>query len=488
MTWTDPDFSAIYSHAAATGSAARIADTQSQVGATAGKLAGAAGGSQPENLAAGASEVGAVLSGLATDAALTTSIWGDLKKAADAWKASAPTADELNAAEKAVTEAVAASTAANEKADAPGTSKADQDAADAAGAAGIAAKEKLIELKRKRTEANKTFREALGRAITKAKGITGGREKKDTTGGGYGNGKPTTGTGTPAGSASGTGSGGTPAAKAPGSIAPGKTPGTATPAAATPETKASSGGTTDPSALLSALSKQNQQPQAQTQQAAAQPQAAAQTPQQQPQNQQARDGKDDKHSLATDGILGVDDVARLTGEAGTAGAVGAAGLGAALANAGSPASGGPSTQYRPAGTPIAGTTSGGTPAQSQPAPTTGTSRTDLVTGQGNTEVSGRSEPARTATDPAPGTKLSSADPVNQVGARPGATAPGGMPMSPGMVGAPLSSPAASNQKGQRDERTPITAYPDEQMFLLHGGDTLSEATRYTIAQNRPSAA
>lgn len=110
-----------------------------------------------------------------------------------------------------------------------------------------------------------------------------------------------------------------------------------------------------------------------------------------------------------------------------------------------------------------------------------------MTNAGNTEVSGRSEAPRTATDPGPGTKLSSADPVNQTGTRPGGTGTGGMPMSPGMMGAPLSAPAASNQKGQRDERSPITAYPDEQQYLLHGGDTLSEATRYTIAQNRPSS-
>ncbi|MFL0156568.1 hypothetical protein [Mycobacteroides chelonae] len=485
MTWTDPDFGPIYAHAAAKGSAARIGDAQSQVGATAGKLAGAADGSQPENLAAGASEVGKILSGLATDAAITTDVWKDLKKAADAWKASAPTADELNAAEQAVTDAVAASAAANEKADAPGASKEDQDAADKAGEAAIAAKQKLIDLKRRREEANRTFREAVGRAITKAKGITGGREKKDTTGGGYGSGKPTT-----AGTGSTSGTGATPSAKAPGTATPsGKTPGSTSPSATTPETKASStGGTTDPSALLSAFSKQNQQSQPQTQQAAAQPQVAAQVPQQGTQPQQQ--GKDGKHSLATDGIIGEDDIARLTGEAGTAGAVGAAGLGAALTNAGSPASSGPSTQYRPAGTPITGTTTGGAPVQAPLSPTTGTSTTGLHTAS---DVSGRSEAPRTAFTATPGgaeTKLSAGDPVNQTGTRPAGTGTGGMPMSPGMMGAPLGAGAPSQARGKNgEERNLVAAYRDEQQYLLHGGDTISEAVPGgTIAQNRPIAA
>lgn len=485
MPWTDPDFSAIYAHAAATGGAARIGDVQSQVGATAGKLSGAADGSQPENLAADASEVGKILSALATDAALTTSIWGDLKKAADAWKAAAPKAEELNQAEKDVADAVAASTAATEKADAPGATKEDQDAADKAGAAAIAAKQKLIDLKRRREEANRTFREAVGRAITKAKGITGW-EKADTPGGSRGYGTGTT-AGKPAETGTGAGTpAGTPAAKTPNATTPSvKTPGAATPSASTPETKTSSG-TPDPSALLSAFSKQNQQPQAQ--QAAAQPQVAAQVPQ--PATQPQQQGKDGKHSLASDGIIGEDDVARLTGEAGAAGAVGAAGLGAALTNAGSPASSGPSTQYRPAGTQFPGTTTGGTPVQAAPSPTTGTSTTGLHTAS---DVSGRSEAPRTAFTATPAgaeTKLSAGDPVNQTGTRPAGTGTGGMPMSPGMMGAPLGAGAPSQARGKNgEERNLVAAYRDEQQYLLHGGDTISESVPGgTIAQNRPIAA
>lgn len=486
MTWTDPDFGPIYSRAAAKGDAARVTDAQSQVSATAGKLAGAADGSQPEKLAADASEVGKTLSSLATDAALTTSIWGDLKAAADAWKAAAPKAEELNAAEKAVTDAVAASTTANEKADAAGATQADHDAADKAGDAAIAAKNKLIELKRKRTEANKAFREAVGRAIAKAKGITCW-EKADAPSGGYGNGKgkpetgPTTGTagsGAPAGKPTTTGSG-TPAAT-PGA----KAPGTTAPTGTTPETK-TSGTTTDPSALLSALSRQSQQPQqAQGTPAATQPAAAAQ---QQPQAQQGKqDGKgNEKHSLATDGVLGDEDIARLTGEAGAAGAglgIGAAGLGASLANAGN----GITTQYRAPGTPIQGTAPGGTPATPAPAPTTGTSRTDLVTNAGNTEVGGRSDAPRTAfSEPAAQTKLSSADPT---GLNPkGTTAAAGNPMG-GMnpMMHPLSAPAPTQARGKNSDgdRDKITTYGEN--GLLHGADTLAEAVPGgTICQNRP---
>ncbi|SHR98750.1 Uncharacterised protein [Mycobacteroides abscessus subsp. abscessus] len=465
--------------------ATRSGDAATQIGSTTARLAGVTDGVTPERLGGDAVAIRQRVSALADAATKAPAIRAEIARAFATFNSVAPTPEQLRAAEKAYTDASAASTAANEKAGAAGATQADQTAADDAGKAAADAKKALADLVAQRKTARDALFEALRAAAKKVLEIKAGRSQHDggsgvkhgsDSGATAGSGGTGSTANAPGKSNGGSGSTPAPAAQAPGATAPTGT---------SPVTKTSST-TTDPSALLSAFSQQAQQPQAQ-QQPTTQPQVAAQVPQQGQQAQTQQGKQDGRHGLATDGILDEEDIARLTGEAGTAGAAGLAGLGAGLGAAATPAGNGFGTQYRPSGTPIQGTTAGSTPVQAAPSPTTGTSRTDLVTSQGNTEVSGRSEPARTATDPAPGTRLSSADPVNQTGTRPGATAPGGMPMSPGMMGAPLSSPAASNQKGQRDERTPVTAYPDREQYLLHGGDSLSEATPGgTIAQNRPT--
>lgn len=490
MEYTDPDPDTVRranAPAANPSTATRGGDAATQIGSTTARLAGVTDGVTPERLGGDAVAIRQRVSALADAATKAPAIRAEIARAFATFNSVAPTPEQLRAAEKAYADASAASTAANEKAGAAGATQADQTAADDAGKAAADAKKALADLVAQRKTARDALFEALRAAAKKVLEIKAGRSQHDGGSGvkhGPGSGSGATagssGTGpaaaTPGKSNGGSGSTPAPAAQAPGATAPTGT---------SPATKASST-TTDPSALLSALSQQAQQPQTQ-QQAATQPQAAAQVPQQvtQPQNQQAKpDGKDATHSLDTDGVLSTDDIARMIGEN-----TGPALTAAYTPGASSPISAGNgiTTQYRPSGTPIQGTTAGGIPVQASPSPTTGTSRTDLVTSQGNTEVSGRSEPARTATDPAPGTRLSSADPVNQTGTRPTGTGTGGMPMSPGMMGAPLAAGAPGNQKGQQGERTPVTAYPDREQYFLHGGDTISEAVPGgTICQNRPT--
>lgn len=477
MEYSNPDPDIVRRAAAPAASpstATRGGDAATQIGSTTARLAGVTDGVTPERLGGDAVAIRQRVSALADAATKAPAIRAEIARAFATFNSVAPTPEQMRAAEKAATDTAAASTAANEKADASGT-KEDEDAAVKAGGEAADAKDALAKLRKQRDDAREALFEALRAVAKKVKEIKVGGDRDHEGGAGNGFVTPgqTAGSGggstaaTPGKSNGGSGSTPAPAAQAPGATAPTGT---------SPVTKTSST-TTDPSALLSAFSQQAQQPQAQ--QVAAQPQVAAQTPQQATQPQQGKqDGKDAKHGLATDGILSTDDIARMIGE----------NTGPALTAAYTPGASSPvpqySTQYRPAGTPIPGTTAGGTPVQASPSPTTGTSTTGLHTAS---DVSGRSEAARTATDPAPGTRLSSADPVNQTGTRPTGTGTGGMPMSPGMMGAPLAAGAPGNQKGQQGERDGrIKAHPDEQMFHLHGGDTLSEATPGgTIAQNRP---
>lgn len=482
MEYSNPDPDLVRRAAAPAASpstSTRGGDAATQIGSTTARLAGVTDGVTPERLGGDAVAIRQRVSALADAATKAPAIRAEIARAFATFNSVAPTPEQLRAAEKAYTDASAALTAANEKAGAAGATQADQTAADDAGKAAADAKDALAKLRKQRDDARRALFEALRSVAKKVKEIKIGGDRDHE--GGAGNGFVTPG--------QTAGSGGT------GSTA--ATPGTSrsTPAmptvgqantAANPGSTKTSGTTsdTDPSRLLSQLGQQAQQPQAQ--QVAAQPQVAAQVPQQATQPQQGKqDGKDAKHGLATDGVLSTDDIARMIGEN-----TGPALTAAYTPGASSPISAGNGivTQLRGPEAKIAGTTAGGTPVQTAPSPTTGTSHTGLVTNAGNTEVSGRSEPARTATDPAPGTRLSSADPINQTGTRPTGTGTGGMPMSPGMMGAPLAAGAPGNQKGQQGERDGrIKAHPDEQMFLMHGGDTLSEATPGgTIAQNKPS--
>ncbi|SKM36637.1 Uncharacterised protein [Mycobacteroides abscessus subsp. abscessus] len=461
--------------------ATRGGDAATQIGTANAKVAGVTSGTTPERLGGDAVAIRQRVSAIADAATKPPLIRAEIARAFATFNSVAPTPEQLAAAEKAVTDTAAASTAANTAADAPGATKADQDAADAAGKAAADAKKALADLVAQRKTARDALFEALRAAAKKVKEIKVSGDR-DHGGGKEMPGTPTTGSGTPAGKPTTTGSG-TPAAT-PGA----KAPGSATPAAAAPKTTTS--GTTgvdpDTATLAAALTKGQQNQQMPTMptvpQQSAQPAAAAQ---QQPQAQQQpkQDGKDGKHGLNTDGILSTDDIARAIGEN-----TGPMLTTAYTPGASSPINAGPTTQLRPSGTPFPGTTSGGTPAQAAPTPTTGTSRTDLVTNQGNAEVGGRPQGtenrAFSATpDGSAQTKLSAGDPANQSAAQQGRPGTGGgMPMSP-MMAAPgaLSSPPPSNQKadGDKDKILQRNGY--------HGEDTIAEAVPGgTIAQNRPS--
>lgn len=485
MEYSNPDPDLVRRAAAPAASpttSTRGGDAATQIGATSAKLAGVTDGVTSERLGGEAVAIRQRVSAVATAAAAVPMLRGEISRAYAAFAATAPTPEQMRAAEKAAMDTAAASTAANEAADAPGATQADQTAADDAGKAAADAKDALAKLRKQRDDARRALFEVLRAVAKKVKEIkVGGDRDQAGTGGGYGSGNGK-GTGTTAGAPAGS-----PAATAPGTSRStpamptvGQTNTTATPGSTKTSGTAGSG---DPSALLSQLGQQAQQPQAQ--QVAAQPQAAAQVPQQATQPQQGKqDGKDGKHSLAADGVLSTDDIARMIGE----------NTGPALTTAYAPGASSPisaangiTTQYRPSGTPIQGTTAGGTSVQTPPAPNTGTSVEGLNT---KSDISGRSEPARTAftATPAGAETRTSADHTGQGQGtagqgRPGAGMPMGAPMAP-MMGGPLSSPAASNPKG---ERTPVTAYPDKETYHLHGGDTISESVPGgTIAQNKPS--
>lgn len=490
MTYSDPDLAFIYDRAAKTGSSPRITDTAGQVSGTYSKLVGATDGGGPERFMGDASEIGKALASLATDAAIATDIWGDLKKSADAWNANAPKAAEMNAAEKAVTDAQAKAKTAREAADAAPDDKELADAADKAGQAVIDAKTTLIDLQRKRKDAVKALLGAISRAIAKAKKITGGQTKvagDGTTGvtlpgQSTGNGTQSTGSGNPAARTTGTDKpAGTPAA----------TPGTGKPA----ETSTSSANPTptskpDPGIanLLSSLNQQSAAQQQPQQAAAAQPTAAQQPAATAPQNQQGQN-----KNQRQEGVIDLEDVARELGE--TPGTI-VAGLGGTH---GSPSTSSPSptpaaqqagTVLRGPDAKIAGVGLGGAPAVNTQNPvTSGQSATGLTT---PSDTSGRSEPPRTATSPAPGTHTSGA--AETASQRPGETQQqgrpvtgGGMPMAPGMMGAPAGA-APSSRPGSDGDRERGVASNSDPLGLMHErGDAVDGGT---IAQNRdkPNAA
>lgn len=488
MTYTDPDLSTIYSRASGTGSSAHVNDTAGQVSGTSGKVTGATDGRGPEKFTGDAAEIGKTLSALATDAAISKDVWDDLRKAADAWKAAAPTAEVMNAAEKAVADAQAASTAANEKADAAPDDKELADKAEKAGEASIKAKNALIDLQRKRKAANKSLLEAISRAITKAKRITGGQTK--VTGDG------TTGVTLP-GQSTGTGSGtstqstgsGSPAARTASPAAkPADTP-AATPSSNAPSTTTSSTSSgltpTETAALVAAAQgQQNQQPQAQQASAQQQMPTMPQVPQQQ--NQQQNKGATAEKPLGdkiAEAALGQTPSQVL----------------ASLGSTPTPSSSTPSTPapaaqngtvLRGPDAKIAGVGLGGAPAVNTQNPvTSGTSATGLTT---PSDVAGRSTPTPGAFDsPKTATSAAHAESASQ---RAGETQQqgrpvtgGGMPMAPGMLGAPGGAASASRQAGDGDRDRGVASNSDPLGLMHERGDAVDGGT---IAQNRdkPNAA
>lgn len=487
MTYTDPDLSTIYSRASGTGSSAHVNDTAGQVSGTSGKLVDATDGKGPDKLTGDAVTVGQTLSALATDAAIAKDVWDDLKRAADAWKANAPKAEEMDAAEKAVTDAQAASTAANEKADAAPDDKELADKAEKAGEASIKAKNALIDLQRKRKAANKSLLEAISRAITKAKRITGGQTKVtgdgttgvtlpgQSTGTGSGTSTQSTGSGSPAARTA------SPAAKPAGT--PAATPSSNAPSTTTSST--SSGLTpTEAAALVAAAQGQQQNQQPQTQQATAQMPTMPQVPQQTNQQQKKGTASEEKPlgDKLTEAALGSSPSAVLA----------SLGSGSPSSTTSSPS---PTPAAQQAGTVLRGpefkppSLSGATAAQNPV--TSGQSAANLTT---PSDVAGRPQGTeRTAfNQPAPGTHTSGA--AETASQRPGETQQqgrpvtgGGMPMAPGMMGAPAGA-APSSRPGSDGDRERGVASNSDPLGLMHErGDAVEGGT---IAQNRdkPNAA
>lgn len=481
MNYSDPDLAFIYDRAAKASSSPRITDTAGQVSGTSSKVAGATDGKGPERLTGDASEIGKALAGLATDAAIATDVWGDLKKAADAWNANAPKAAEMNAAEKAVTDAQAACDKANEAADAAPDDKDLAKKADDAGEALVKAKQALIDLQRKRKAANKALLEAISRAIAKAKRITGGQTKVtgdgttgvtlpgQSTGTGSGTGTQSTGSGTPAARTA------SPTAKPSGTPA-------ATPSSNAPSTTTSSTSgltPTEAAALLTAAQGQQNQ---QAQQAAQQPTAQMPTMPQVPQQNQQQAAADAKRKEA---------------EANDRTALEAAGLGGLVTGIGSPSSTtsspSPTPAAQQAGTVLRGpefkppSLSGATAAQNPV--TSGQSAANLTT---PSDVAGRPQGTeRTAfNQPAPGTHTSGA--AESASQRAGETQQqgrpvtgGGMPMAPGMMGAPGGAAPASRQAGDGDRERGVASNSDPLGLMHERGDAVDGGT---IAQNRDKPA
>lgn len=486
--WTDPDPAFTNTAAAKAGQAGKAEGVETRVKATSSALDQATSGRGPDAFGATSSDVRGALRTVATDAAVIPTIAAAAKKAIDDFNSKHPNAAELNAAELKVRDAKDAKekALAAPGAETPGTD-ADKAAWDACKAYETACTE-LRDLKAQRKVNRDRLFEDLRRAIALAKkistetdGETGGYGtpggKQETPGGGYG--KPgTTGAGTPA-----------PAPKS----NPGSTPG-ATPKAETPKTEAPGSGkssTPDAASLAAAQALLNgqgqQQPQAQTgTPAATQPQQAQQPQAQQEKKDEKKDGKQ---------ALDEDDIRRLVNGEDPEKVLGGAPLGiSSVVNATGPgapqaaSSGQNGTSFRPAGTPIPGTTTGGAPATPQPSPTTGHSVTGLNT---QTDVSGKSTPPPTAYDQTK-TNTSGAHGNTTTAQQQAATQQAGkgampmMPMTPmGAMGAPAGGGGATPRKSEDLPHT-SSGGPSDGSRLDHGQTAVSEAVPGgTICQNKP---
>lgn len=482
-------------------------------------------GGAVNDAAAAASEITNAGRVMGVNIALAEQAAKDLKAARDAWNKASEGARkaDLDKADQAVTDARAdlAKAAASEdtqrekyntatadqSADGKMKAFAEKQALDLAVAETTKAQGKLVKaletarkLHAQNTAACEALRAALQRvadSLKKVNSTTCPPGRTTYAGGGTGMDIPgASGTGGQTGNGTGS-AGGTPAAKpsgTPGSTPGAAKPGTATPSATTPETKTSS--TSDPAttaAVATLLGKGQQQPQAQQMPTMpAMPQVQATQPQQQSKAGEKSDleKEAEKNSqaflnaaglggLVAPAVLGVGSTSpsQVTTPAGNGN-----GNGTQLR--------GPSFNAAAAGANLGG---GQTVNQQTIPPTTGTSRTDLVTNAGNTEVGGRPQGTENKPfTPAPdGTQTrTSADHTGQgqstaqqgrPGAGTGGLPVGGMPV--GGVGAPVAG--GSPKSGKDGEASKIETYGSN--GLLHGADTLAEAVPGgTIAQNRPS--
>lgn len=470
----------------------QVEDAASQLTAARTSLAQLASGKGPEAFDGTAAQTVNDLQALATDVATFASAIGDLKAAVAKWQKDAPPASEMNAAEKALTDAEAARVAAVAASDAdPENDELDRKAAEA-GQKVIDARKELDDKKSRRETASEAYFAAVERAMAKLRRITGvdstdapstptSPAPRITTGTPL----PATTTRTPPSSTQ------TPAKPS------GNTPASPSkPSNETPTTTSGDKGSGLDASTLATLAAAAQQGQGQQGQQPQQQQAqmpSMPTVPQQNQNQQKPSEQDalrrqaeenGNRALAAAGLeVPTDGVGGLV-----TGLGGGPGSGAPSGPA-APAPGSQnSTTYRPAGTPIQGTTTGGAPTPPTPLnQTTGNSVQNMTT---PTDTSGRPGGAQTSAFGGPGTHTSAAEsgtatkPGEQqqhAGQRP----VGGPGMMPGVMGAPAGGGGGNRGGADGDKDKPITRYDPEQADF-HGQTAIGEAVQGgTIAQNKP---
>jgi hypothetical protein len=478
-------------------------------------------GRTPSDVVNAAGEAAAGARDLSTNAAIIEEGIRQLRKAKKDWDLATigARAEDLTKAEKAVTEAkeklaeaqkvendereryniaaadVKAATTDEALRSALAASRAAKDKWDAA----IRATQKASEdLEARRKEFNdmlakrKAADEAFNRARDAAVALVGGIAKEEQDGGGYG--KPGA---TPEAPGSGYGRPGTvnlpPTTTGPGVKVPAPkvgghtTPGTTTAPGSTPPKSTDTGAgknnsTPDAASLAAAQALLNQQGQQQTpQQAQAAP--AATQPQQAQQSQQEKkgDGKSDLEKQAEQNDRTVLGLAGLESPLGVSPVVNASGPSTPQ----SAPSGQNGTSFRPAGTPIPGTTPDRTPLTTTAPPTTGSSITGLNT---QTDTSGRSTPPATAYDPTKTT--TSGAHGNATAQHQAATQQAGKGQMPMMPMTPMGAmPPGGGGGGAAPRKSEdLVQSSGDGNRLDHGQTSVSEAVRGgTIAQNRPDA-
>ncbi len=431
---------------------------------TTGTSIGTDDGNAPEAAAADAAAAATAVRNLAANAVTVGDAVRILKAAAAAWRKDAPKKSDFDTAEKELADARKQMADAEE---ASGDSSAASDRLDKAVL-------NLQTLQKKRKDADEAFDREHKKAVAKLNSLTRTAHDGDSP---IAPGKPAT-PGTP---------GGNPAAR---TSSPAATPGAAKPAATlgagkpaetpTTTTSSTSGLTPTEAATLvaAAQGQQNQQqPQAQAQQATAQMPTMPQVPQQ---NQQQNKG-----TASEEKPLG-DKLAEAALGSSPSAVLASLGSGSPSSTTSSPS---PTPAAQQAGTtlrPEFKPASLAAAAVQNPV-TSGQSATNLTT---QSDVAGRPQGTeRTAYTDSPKTSTSAAhtDTAQQQGtqqtARP--VTGGGMPMSPGIMGAPGGAAPASRQSGDGERERGVASNSDPLGLLHERGDAVDGGT---IAQNRDKPA
>ncbi len=427
-----------YATDALSGLATGMDDAFAQLGSALNDLAQVA---QGETVDSAVSQLGSIRSTLTQSGYNFAVVGASLKQqqsANDLWHRNAPTDNDLARADQELT-------AARQQ-----LASASDDDAPAASSRVNSALANLRDLRDKRESADKAHADDSQKARDKLNEVKAGdgEKSKDKKGKGKRQGDDDHALPGKSGPKS-TGGTGTSNAKMPGAPLPSST---ASPAGADGDTDA---------AIATLLAQQGQPQQ----------QQPVQLPPQQPQQAQpqaapaaAGGGQPAMQSAGAqnrkaDGVIDTDDLDRELG-------LGGAGLGAAAVPVAAP------TALRPDFT---------APAPSQPS-TSGTSSPGMHT---SSDVSGRSEPARSAYTPTTTTSAASAA-TAAGGANASALntrgAPGGMPMSATPMASPMTGGAPGSSRAGGGKERKIMAHDNP---LLHGEDAMAEAVRGgTIAQNR----